>query len=126
MAGLDHLILAVTDLPASVDFYTRVLGFEHGGERAPFTVIRVSPSFTIQLAPWGTSGGQHLAFALSEAEFDAAFARIRAGGLRYGDSFHAVGNQQGPGEEVGSTGAAPSVYCFDPDEHLIEIRRMLG
>jgi hypothetical protein len=34
-------------------------------------------------------------------DFDAAFGRIREAGLAYGDSFHAVGNQQGPSREPG-------------------------
>jgi catechol 2,3-dioxygenase-like lactoylglutathione lyase family enzyme len=51
MPQLDHLILAVNDLKASVYFYTRILGTTYDGEREPFSVIRVMPSFVIQLAP---------------------------------------------------------------------------
>ena len=85
-------------------------------------MIRVTPDLTLQLAPWGTEGGVHLAFALPRAEFDAAFDRVKAAGIPYGDSFHAVGNMQGPGIEAGSHGDGESVYFFDPNQHLIEIR----
>jgi catechol 2,3-dioxygenase-like lactoylglutathione lyase family enzyme len=119
---LDHLILAVNDRQASIDFYTGILGLTYDGEREPFTVIRVTEDLTLQLAPWGTTGGEHLAFAMSKSEFDDAFARIQAAGLAYGDSFHAVGNMQGPGEEAGSRGAGRAVYLNDPSDHLIEIR----
>jgi catechol 2,3-dioxygenase-like lactoylglutathione lyase family enzyme len=119
---LDHMIVPVVDLAASIEFFTKILGCSYEGEREPFSVIRVTPDFTLQLAPWGTDGGMHLAFALSRPEFDAAFDRVQAAGIPYGDSFHAVGNMQGPGLEVGSRGDAPSVYFFDPNEHLIEIR----
>lgn len=122
MATLDHLILTVNDREDSVRFYTDVMGFGHEGEDGPFSVIRVSPDTTLQLAPWGTEGGQHLAFALSPAEFEAAFERVRAAGLAYGDSFHDVGNMRGPGEEAGARGLAPTVYLFDPNGHLIELR----
>jgi catechol 2,3-dioxygenase-like lactoylglutathione lyase family enzyme len=64
----------------------------------------------------------HLAFALPRAEFDDAFARVKAAGIPYGDSFHAVGNMQGPGREAGSRGDGEAVYFFDPNQHLIEIR----
>jgi len=47
---------------------------------------------------------------------------ILLAGIPYGDSFHAVGNMQGPGDEPGSKGPGKAVYCFDPDRHLIEIR----
>jgi catechol 2,3-dioxygenase-like lactoylglutathione lyase family enzyme len=119
---LDHLILAVNDRAASVAFYTRMLGLTDEGERAPFSVLRVTPDLVLQLAPWGTTGGQHLAFAMTQAEFDHAFARIRDAGIAYGDSFHTVGNQRGPGDEPGAQGPGKAVYCFDPSKHLIEIR----
>ena len=122
MVTLDHLILAVNDRDASVRFYTEVMGFGDEGEDGPFAVIRVSPETTLQLAPWGTQGGEHLAFALSPEEFAAAFDRVKEAGLPYGDSFHDVGNMQGPGEETGAKGLGPTVYLFDPNGHLVELR----
>jgi catechol 2,3-dioxygenase-like lactoylglutathione lyase family enzyme len=119
---LDHLILKVNDAAESVRFYVDVLGLSFEGEREPFTVVRVTPEFTIQLAPWGTQGGEHLAFSLPRADFDEVFARIREAKIAFGDSFHAVGNMKGPGSEVGARGAGASLYFFDPNEHLIEIR----
>jgi catechol 2,3-dioxygenase-like lactoylglutathione lyase family enzyme len=119
---LDHIILAVNDLKRSAEFYGTILGLAYEGERGPFGMLRVSPGFVIQLAPWGTKGGEHLAFALSEAEFDAAFARIREAGIPYGDRFDSVGNMQGPGEEPAARGPGKAVYFFDPDQHLLEIR----
>jgi catechol 2,3-dioxygenase-like lactoylglutathione lyase family enzyme len=121
-AQLDHLILRVNDARESVDFYTRVLGFGHEGERAPFSVIRVNDALTLQLAPWTTPGGEHLAFALTRAEFDEIFRRVREAGIDYGDSFHAVGNKQGPRDEEGARGPGKTLYFFDPNKHLIEIR----
>jgi catechol 2,3-dioxygenase-like lactoylglutathione lyase family enzyme len=119
---LDHLILPVNDLDASVRFFTDVLGLGCDGESGPFTVIRVTPDLTLLLAPWGTSGGHHLAFALSVEEFEATFERIRHAGIAFGDSFHDVGNMRGPGREDGSRGSGASLYVFDPNQHLIEIR----
>ena len=122
MATIDHLILNVNEIPASVEFYTRVLGFKLEGEDGPFTVIRVSDDFTLQLAPWGTKGNEHYAFALSRRDFDEAFARIKLARIPYGDSFHSVGNNSGPGNETGARGPAPTLYLNDPSNHLIEIR----
>jgi len=119
---IDHLILMVNDRQQSIDFFTNIIGLTYDGERDPFSVIRVTEDLTLQLAPWGTSGGEHLAFSMSEPEFDDAFARIRSAGIPYGDSFHSVGNMQGPGDEAGSRGPGKAVYLNDPNEHLIEIR----
>ena len=122
MAAIDHLILNVNEVPSSVDFYVNVLGFELEGEDGPFTVIRVNEDFTLQLAPWGTGGNEHLAFALSREAFDNAFARMKEKGIPFGDSYHSVGNNLGPGVESGARGPAPTLYMNDRSNHLIEIR----
>lgn len=119
---LDHLILAVNDRAKSLEFHTRILGLTHEGEREPFSLIRVTPELVLQLAPWGTKGGTHLAFAMSRAEFNDAFRRVREAEIAYGDSFHSVGNMRGPGDEGGARGPGKAVYLFDPNQHLIEIR----
>jgi catechol 2,3-dioxygenase-like lactoylglutathione lyase family enzyme len=122
MATIDHLILKVNDVSASTDFYVNVLGFQLDGEDGPFTVIRVNDEFTLQLAPWGTSGNEHLAFALSNDDFNKVSARLKEKGIPFGDSFHTVGSNTGPGSESGARGFAPTLYMNDPNNHLIEIR----
>lgn len=119
---LDHYILNVNDLGTSTDFYVRIMGFGDEGHLAPFTRIRVCDSFVLQLAQRGTKGGDHLAFSMSRAEFEDVFRRLRADGIAFGDRFDTVGSMKGPGEEVGAQGPGKSLYFFDPDKHLIEIR----
>ena len=122
MATIDHLILNVNEVSSSVDFYVNVLGFELEGEDGPFTIIRVNEDFTLQLAPWGTGGNEHLAFALSREAFDKVIARVKEQGIPYGDSYRTVGSNSGPGVETGARGPAPTLYMNDPNYHLIEIR----
>ncbi|MBW2245450.1 MAG: VOC family protein [Deltaproteobacteria bacterium] len=119
---LDHIILHVNDVEASLRFYTEILGLTNEGKSEPFSVLRVTSELTIQLAPWGTKGGEHLAFALPRAEFEEVFQRVREAGIEFGDSFHSVGNMKGPGQEEGARGIGASLYFFDPSRHLIEIR----
>jgi catechol 2,3-dioxygenase-like lactoylglutathione lyase family enzyme len=122
MPAIDHLILKVNDIEASVDFYVNVLGFKLEGTDGPFTVVRVNEDFTLQLAPWGTKGNEHYAFPMSRDQFERVFALVKEKGIPYGDSFHSVGNNSGPGRESGARGLAPTVYMNDPNNHLIEIR----
>jgi catechol 2,3-dioxygenase-like lactoylglutathione lyase family enzyme len=122
MTTIDHLILNVNEVDASVEFYVKVLGFKLEGQDGPFTVLRVSEDFILLLAPWGTGGNEHFAFALSRVEFDKAFAAVKEKGIPYGDSFHSVGTNTGPGIEAGAKGLAPTLYMNDPNKHLIEIR----
>ena len=119
---LDHIILTVNDRAESLAFYTDILGLAHEGDRGPFSMLRVTPGFVLQIAPWGTKGGEHLAFAMSKPEFEAAFDRIKRAGVPYGDQFVSVGNMQGPGDEPASRGPGKAVYFFDPNKHLLEIR----
>ncbi len=122
MASVDHIIVKVNDLDVSVAFYTTVLGFEHEGTDGPFTLIRVGPTCQLQLAPWGTAGFEHYAFAVTQMEFRQIFRRIREASIAYGPTFDSVGTNTGPGEESGARGRAPTLYFYDPSKHLLEIR----
>ena len=122
MPTLDHIIMKVNDIETSVTFYTEILGFVAEGTDGPFTVIRVGPDFQIQLAPWGTPGLEHYAFAVSRDGFERIFDRIKAAGIAYGPTFDSVGTNTGPGEESGARGLAPTLYFNDPNRHLLEIR----
>jgi catechol 2,3-dioxygenase-like lactoylglutathione lyase family enzyme len=121
---LDHIILAVNDRAKSIEFYTEIVGLTHdrARDREPFSMIRVTPGFVIQIAQWGTKGGEHLAFAMSKREFEDVFERVKKSAIAYGDHFDTVGNMKGPGDEAASRGMGKAVYFFDPDKHLIEIR----
>lgn len=122
MATIDHIILKVNDLAASVKFYTEVLGFVSEGMDGPFTILRVGPDCQLQLAPYGTPGFEHYAFAVSNAEFDEIFARIKETGIAFGPTYDSVGANTTAGEETGARGLAPTLYVNDPNKHLIEIR----
>lgn len=122
MASIDHIILKVNDLEASISFYTQILGFSAQGMDGPFTVIKADPGLQLQLAPWGTPGFEHYAFAVSKADFEAIFNRIKEAGIAYGPTFDSVGQNTGPGEESGAQGPAPTLYFNDPNKHLLEIR----
>lgn len=122
MASLDHIILKVNDLKASISFYTEVMGFSLEGLDGPFTVLRAGPDFQLQLAPWGTPGFEHYAFCVSKREFEDIFERVKAGGIAFGPTFDTVGLNTSHGEESGARGIAPTLYFNDPNQHLIEIR----
>ena len=119
---LDHIILSVNDLRTSSAFYAEILGFAEDPAREPFAILRVTPRFTIQLAPFGTKGGEHLAFSMSKREYDAVFARLKAADIAYGDRYDTVGNMKTDGEEDCAQGVGKGIYFFDPNDHLIEIR----
>jgi catechol 2,3-dioxygenase-like lactoylglutathione lyase family enzyme len=118
---LDHTILEVTDLEASIAFFRDVLGFEHRGRSGPFQEILVEPHFAIELVPASHPDSRHLAFAMDRATFDGAFSRIRERGVAFGDGPGNVDNMRGPGRSSGVHGPTDSVYFRDPSGHVLEI-----
>ena len=44
---LDHTIVPTIDREKSVEFYTRIFGFENLGEVGPFLAVRVNDTFNL-------------------------------------------------------------------------------
>lgn len=118
---LDHTILEVDDLDASLRFYRDVVGLRHRGRSGPFEVMLITEDCALDLARSDDPPSRHLAFAMDRTTFDAAFARIRAAGITYGDGPSSPRSMHGPGRSTGVHGATDSVYFHDPSGHLLEI-----
>ncbi|GAA4535313.1 VOC family protein [Amycolatopsis samaneae] len=117
---LDHLVLTVADLPATIDFYTQVLGMEvvtfRGGRKAltfgtsKINLHEAGHEFEPKaLRPTPGSADLCLISADPLDEVVATFAR------------HGIAIEEGPVERTGATGPILSVYVRDPDDNLIEI-----
>ena len=130
---LDHTIVPVKDREKSVEFYSRILGFEEVGEVGPFLAVRVNDTLNLdfgesqdfQLFHYNFSEGSrgiHYAFTMEQEEFEAAFSRIRESGIVYGDDPLEKANMKGPGMSLGSQGMGKAVYFEDPDGHVLEIK----
>ena len=119
---LDHTIVPVQNRDNSVEFYTRIFGFEALGEVGPFLSVRVNDTFDLDFRNEDDFRSIHYAFAMESQEFEAAFARIRESGIEYGDGPYDVTNMKGPGMSTGAKGMGKAVYFRDPDGHLLEIK----
>ena len=123
LTGLDHLVLAVRDMAASLDFYCRVLGctevtFGAGRKAVAFGTQKINLKvWTPDLATTPcearvpTVGAGDLCF-LTETPLPVWIDHLTAQG---------VAIEQGPVERTGAQGPILSVYCRDPDGTLIEI-----
>ena len=119
---LDHTIVPVQDRQRSVEFYTRIFGFDDLGEVGPFLAVRVNDTLNFDFRQSDDFRSIHYAFAMESDEFEAAFARIKESGIPYGDSPRAQDNMQGPGMTTGAKGMGKAVYFKDPDGHVLEIK----
>jgi catechol 2,3-dioxygenase-like lactoylglutathione lyase family enzyme len=122
ISGLDHLVLTVTDLAATLRFYRDGLGMRHETFGAGRSALRFGDhKINLHLAgkelepkaARPTPGSADLCF-LTERPLAAVMERLAA-----------LGHPAflGPVERAGATGPLTSIYTRDPDGNLIEIAR---
>ncbi|MEU6992801.1 VOC family protein [Streptomyces sp. NPDC046465] len=115
---LNHTIVHARDNRESAEFFADLLGLEVAGEWGPFVAVALSNGVTLDFAtiPAEHITPQHYAFLVSEAEFDAAYEKIGARGIRHWADPH----QKQPGE-INRNDGGKGVYFLDPAEHAMEL-----
>ncbi|MBA5776488.1 VOC family protein [Stappia sp. F7233] len=117
--SIDHLVLTVRDVDATVDFYVGVLGMEEvvfsGGRRAlrfgqqKINLHQHQREF-LPKAFEPTPGSGDLCLLVES--LDAAIARLKGA---------KVVIEEGPVSRTGATSPIRSIYIRDPDGNLIEL-----
>ena len=127
VGAIDHLVINVRDVEATVAWYVRVLGmtrrdFQPGAGK-PLRASLVFGNQKINVRPVGAdtrdwftganaaAGSDDLCF-LTDVEPEGVLAHLRACGILV---------ELGPVAREGARGTLRSVYCRDPDGNLIEI-----
>ncbi|MFB6904867.1 VOC family protein [Streptomyces bacillaris] len=115
---LNHTIIHSRDNRESAEFLAALLGLEVGPEWGPFVPVVLANDVTLDFAtiPEESITPQHYAFLISEAEFDAAFARIQELGIAY----YADPHLKHPGE-INHNDGGRGVYFPDPSGHGMEL-----
>lgn len=121
--ALDHIVLCVRDVGATIGFYERVLGMEAREERPGKWSLHfgdnkislqdavASPSIAADTRP-----GSGNFCVLTTVPVDEVAAHLRREGVEIVD---------GPGERAGASGPILSVYFRDPDGNLVEVSNRL-
>ena len=117
---LDHLVLTVKDIEATVKFYVSVLGMqkeEFGAGRLALkygnqkiNLHQVGKEFEPK-ADRQTSGSADLCF-ITDVPLDEAMEHVRSNGIEI---------IEGPVKRTGAVGPINSFYFRDPDMNLIEV-----
>ncbi|HXL13809.1 MAG TPA: VOC family protein [Bradyrhizobium sp.] len=125
--ALDHLVINVSDVTRSAQWYRTILGmeirvFDPGHGKTPRTSL-IFGNQKINVRPldadkteWftadhETAGSDDLCFLTSQTPQEVV-AHLKA---------HGVAIEEGPVAKQGARGVLRSVYCRDPDGSLIEI-----
>lgn len=125
--GLDHVVLRVRDVAASLRFYVDLLGGSVEREIAALGLLQIRlGAHLVDLVPVDSPLGRHGGpapgeqgrnldhFALQLRRFDegALRARLEAHGVTPGDV----------GSRYGAQGQGPSMYVKDPDGNVVELK----
>ncbi|MGH3266435.1 MAG: VOC family protein [Trebonia sp.] len=113
---LNHTIVHSSDKHASAHFVTELLGLTEPSPFGPFLTVELGNGVSLDFADGRPVHPQHYAFLVGEDDFDAIFARIRAGGL----SYWADPGHDRP-DEINHRDGGRGVYWDDPDGHSLEI-----
>ncbi|MFD4209063.1 VOC family protein [Micromonospora tulbaghiae] len=118
VTGFDHLVLAVSDVERSLDFYCGTLGLApvrvdrwRAGE-VPFPSVRVDAGTIIDLVRGEPDGSNVDHFCLVVEPVD--WQRVVDSGV-----FTVL---TGPVPRFGARGTGTSIYVSDPDRNTIELR----
>jgi catechol 2,3-dioxygenase-like lactoylglutathione lyase family enzyme len=115
-AQLNHTIVWCRDQQKSAGFLAQVLGLPAPRRFMHFLVIGLANGVALDYYENAEHlTVQHYAFLVSDAEFDASFARIRAQGIAY----WADPARTQP-DEINHHFGGRGVYFRDPDGHLLE------
>lgn len=125
VSRLDHLVLTVASIDATVSFYTRILGMTPVTFGAGRTALTFGTS-KINLHEAGrefepkalrpTPGSADLCFIV-EDDIRELVAELAEAGVEI---------EEGPVERTGATGPILSCYLRDPDQNLIELSNYQG
>jgi extradiol dioxygenase family protein len=124
---MDHIVLRVKDVETSLKFYTETLGLqperieEWRAGKIRFPSARINADTIIDLfasdqEPIGQEGiknQDHYCMVIEKTDMEALKTKFEAMG---------VGIQAGPGQRWGSHGDGTSLYIYDPDDNVVELR----
>ena len=124
---MDHIVLRVRDVEESIGFYSQVLGLKlervdewrRGEVRFPSarlnddTIIDFFATDQPAIGKGGVKNQDHFCMVIEPTDMEALKASFEAMGVEI---------QGGPGKRWGSHGDGISLYVYDPDDNVVELR----
>jgi catechol 2,3-dioxygenase-like lactoylglutathione lyase family enzyme len=113
---LNHTIVPARDKRAAARFFAEVFGLEFNEAADHFAPVRVNDSLTLLFDEESTFDSHHYAFHVSDAEFDAIFARVKKTGFAYGSAPWSLDDRK-----LNDWNGGRGVYFKDPNGHVLEL-----
>ncbi|WP_186167086.1 VOC family protein [Burkholderia gladioli] len=124
--GIDHVVLRVADMKAMARFYCEVIGCHIEKEQPDLGLVQLRAGHSlidllienapIERADSGVPGAgrnmDHLCLRVEPFDAEALRAHLAAHGARPGE----------PAERYGADGYGQSIYLFDPEGNMVELK----
>ncbi|WP_322031770.1 VOC family protein [Paraburkholderia sp. J76] len=124
---IDHVVIRTADMAAMTRFYCEVLGCEPEREQRDIGLMQLRAGRSLidlvtvggpldrgaNAAPAGASGNMdHLCLRVEPFDADALISHLTQHGARPGKAV----------ERYGAEGLGPSLYLFDPEGNMVELK----
>ena len=108
-AQLNHLIVWAKDRRAAAAFFSEVVGLDAPKDFGHFSIVETGNGVSVDFAD-GEPNRMHLAFLVTEREFDEIFGRIKARGVP-----HWADPMRSQPDRINHRDGGRGVYFSDPD-----------
>ena len=112
---LNHTIVPARDKAAAVKFFAHIFGLKRG-RAGYFAPVRINKTLTLLFDDNSEFESHHLAFHVSNREFDAIFDRIKKAKIAFGSALWSLDDGK-----LNDWGGSRGLYFRDPDGHVLEI-----
>jgi catechol 2,3-dioxygenase-like lactoylglutathione lyase family enzyme len=113
---LNHTIVPARDKAAAAKFFADIFGLKRG-RSTYFAPVKVNKTLTLLFDDDnGNFDSHHLAFHVSNREFDAIFRRIKKNSIAFGSAPWSLDDGK-----LNDWGGGRGLYFRDPNGHVLEI-----
>jgi catechol 2,3-dioxygenase-like lactoylglutathione lyase family enzyme len=112
---LNHTIVPARDKVTAAKFFADIFGLRQG-RVDHFAPVKVNKSLTLLFDDEDKFESHHLAFHVSDREFDAIFARIKKANIAFGSAPWSLKDGK-----LNHWNGGRGLYFEDPNGHILEL-----
>jgi catechol 2,3-dioxygenase-like lactoylglutathione lyase family enzyme len=112
---LNHTIVPARDKAEAAKFFANIFGVKRG-RSSYFAPVKINKTLTLLFDDDNKFESHHLAFHVSNREFDAIFSRIKEANIIFGSAPWSLDDGK-----LNDWGGGRGLYFRDPNGHVLEI-----
>jgi len=113
---LNHTIAPALNKDSAAQWFAEIFGLDAEQSDSHFAAVKINDALTFLFADERAFSRNHYAFHVSDAEFDAIVARVKAAGVPFGSAPWSERDQK-----FNDWNDGRGVYFRSPDGHLLEL-----